>query len=189
SYDAFFTVREALAFTQKWQRTDGKMAHELSQTEKYIDWFKDYPYGYIHGDTTPYYIAAMYDYYLLSADEAFIKSSWNSLKRAYSWCLSTDENDDGLMDNQNQTDAFTLHFVPELGIGSKIVNVKVNEQSVAFEQIISTQTIQPEEEFILEGPTTVEVAFDPTVELLPPYIETKTGDSNKGLKIISVKHE
>jgi glycogen debranching enzyme len=100
SYGAQEFVRDTLAFTQKWQREDGKMAHELSQAEGYIDWWKDYHYGYIHGDTTPYYIAAMYDYARMTGDTAFIKSSWESLKKAYEWCLSTDANRDGLMDNK-----------------------------------------------------------------------------------------
>lgn len=99
SYGAFSTVRDTLAFNQKWQRKDGKMAHELSQAAGYIDWWNDYHYGYIHADTTPYYIVAMYDYLRMSGDEAFIKESWDSLKRAYEWCLSTDANGDGLMDN------------------------------------------------------------------------------------------
>ncbi len=98
-YGAVDTVKEALAFTQKWQRDDGKMAHELSQAAGYIDWFKDYPYGYIHGDTTPYYIAAFCDYYLWSGDREFLKQSWPSLRRAYDWCLTTDADGDGLMDN------------------------------------------------------------------------------------------
>jgi glycogen debranching enzyme len=92
-------AKKALAFTQKWQREDGKMAHELSQAAGYIDWFKEYPYGYIHGDTTPYYIAAFYDYYSYSGDGEFLKQSWPSLRRAYEWCLTTDGNADGLMDN------------------------------------------------------------------------------------------
>ena len=100
AYGAFETVRDILAFTQKWQREDGKMAHELSQAEGYIDWWSDYPYGYIHGDTTPYYIAAMYEYVKSSGDREFIKSSWSSLQLAYDWCLSTDANNDGLMDNK-----------------------------------------------------------------------------------------
>ncbi|MEW5902371.1 MAG: hypothetical protein AB1715_12975, partial [Acidobacteriota bacterium] len=75
SYGALEEAREALAFTQKWQREDGKMAHELSQAAGYIDWFKDYPYGYIHGDTTPYYIAAVYDYFLRSGDIEFLRES------------------------------------------------------------------------------------------------------------------
>jgi glycogen debranching enzyme len=100
SYGASESARETLAFTQKWQRDDGKMAHELSQAEGYIDWWNDYHYGYIHGDTTPYYIAAMYDYAKLTGDVGFIKKSWESLKKAYEWCLSTDANKDGLMDNK-----------------------------------------------------------------------------------------
>ena len=99
SYGAFSSVKEALTFTQKWQREDGKMAHELSQAAGYLNWFKDYPYGYIHGDTTPFYIAACYDYCRMSGDIGFIKASWPSLKRAYDWCLTTDADGDGLMDN------------------------------------------------------------------------------------------
>lgn len=100
SYGAHSSARDALAFTQKWQRDDGKMAHELSQAAAYIDWWNDYHYGYIHGDTTPYYIAVLYDYVRMTGDDEFIKSSWDSLKRAYEWCLSTDANGDGLMDNR-----------------------------------------------------------------------------------------
>jgi glycogen debranching enzyme len=99
SLGALDKAREALEFTQKWQREDGKMAHELSQAAGYIDWFKNYPYGYIHGDTTPYYIAAFYDYFSSSGDREFLKQSWPSLQRAYEWCLTTDGNGDGLMDN------------------------------------------------------------------------------------------
>ncbi|MDZ7266621.1 MAG: GH116 family glycosyl hydrolase [candidate division KSB1 bacterium] len=100
SYGAFAAVQEALAFTQKWQRRDGKMAHELSQAEGYLNWFQDYPYGYLHGDTTPFYLCAMYDYYAASGDAAFIRKSWPSLQRAFQWCLTTDANGDGLMDNR-----------------------------------------------------------------------------------------
>ena len=100
SFGAFESARAVLGFTRKWQREDGKMAHELSQAEGYIDWWNDYPYGYIHGDTSPYYIAAVYDYVRWSGDEAFVRESWDSLRRAYDWCLTTDANEDGLMDNR-----------------------------------------------------------------------------------------
>jgi hypothetical protein len=99
SFGAFESARAVLGFTRKWQREDGKMAHELSQAEGYIDWWNDYPYGYIHGDTSPYYIAAVYDYVRWSGDEEFVRESWDSLRRAYDWCLTTDANGDGLMDN------------------------------------------------------------------------------------------
>jgi hypothetical protein len=98
-YGAFSAVREALLFTQKWQRDDGKMAHELSQAAGYLNWFKDYPYGYIHGETTPFFIAACYDYLRMSGDIEFVKQSWPSLNKAYAWCLTTDGDGDGLMDN------------------------------------------------------------------------------------------
>ncbi len=93
-------ARSAIAFTQKWQRADGKMAHELSQAAAYIDWFKDYPYAYIHGDTTPYYLVALWDYYLHTGDLKFLQQSWPSVCRAFDWCLTTDEDGDGLMDNR-----------------------------------------------------------------------------------------
>jgi len=93
-------AKSSLAFTQKWQRDDGKMAHELSQAAAYINWFKDYPYAYIHGDTTPYYLVAVWDYYERTGDIDFLKKSWPSLRRAFDWCLTTDEDGDGLMDNR-----------------------------------------------------------------------------------------
>jgi len=91
--------RDGLAFTQKWQRKDGKMAHELSQAAGYLRWWEDYPYGYIHGDTSPYYIVAMEDYVRRTGDLEFLKASWPSILRAYEWSLATDGDGDGLMDN------------------------------------------------------------------------------------------
>lgn len=109
SMNAYATSKQALAFTQKWQREDGKMAHELSQAEGYINWFKDYPYGYIHGDTSPFYLTVMFDYYKMTGDRDFVRSSWASLQRAYDWCLTTDADNDGLMDN-NKAGLGALEF-------------------------------------------------------------------------------
>jgi glycogen debranching enzyme len=119
SYQAFGTVRDALAFAQKWQRADGKMAHELSQAAGYVDWFKDYHFGYIHADTTPYFIAAMGDYYQSTGDTVFIRQSWESIKKAFRWCLSTDENGDGLMDN-SKAGLGALEFGPLTNIQTDI---------------------------------------------------------------------
>jgi len=91
--------RDGLAFTQKWQRKDGKMSHELSQAAGYLRWWEDYPYGYIHGDTSPYYIVAVEDYVRTTGDLAFLKASWPSVLKAYDWSLATDADGDGLMDN------------------------------------------------------------------------------------------
>ena len=96
----FEAVREALAFMDQFQREDGKMAHEISQATGYIDWFGDYPYAYIHADTSPYYIAAVFDYYRMTGDLAFVRERWPALQRAYAWCRTTDGDGDGLMDNR-----------------------------------------------------------------------------------------
>lgn len=93
-------VRDAIAFFHPFQREDGKMPHEITQATAYVDWFGDYPYAFIHGDTTPYYLAALYDYYLRTGDLAFVRDAWPVARRAYAWSRSTDANGDGLMDNR-----------------------------------------------------------------------------------------
>lgn len=97
---AFPLVKNALGFTTKWQRKDGKMAHELSQAAGYINWWEDYPYGYIHADTTPYFIVALEAYINQSGDLEFLKQCWPVAVKAFKFCLNTDKNHDGLMDNQ-----------------------------------------------------------------------------------------
>ena len=99
SFGNMAASRDGLAFTQKWQRKDGKMAHELSQAAGYLRWWEDYPYGYIHGDSSPYYIVAMEDYVRRTGDLEFLKASWSSILKAYEWSLATDGDGDGLMDN------------------------------------------------------------------------------------------
>ena len=98
-YGDFETNSQAFRFLQKQQRADGKMMHELSQGGGMIRWFQDYPYGYYHADTTPLYIIASNEYLTQSGDRAFLKESWDSLKRAYAYCVSADKNGDGLMEN------------------------------------------------------------------------------------------
>jgi glycogen debranching enzyme len=98
-YGDFETTRQAFRFLQAQQRADGKMMHELSQAGAMIRWFQDYPYGYYHADTTPLYIIAVDEYLRQSGDRVFLKESWESLKKAYSYCVSADKNGDGLMEN------------------------------------------------------------------------------------------
>jgi hypothetical protein len=99
SYGDLDTIRQSLDFLRKRQRADGKMMHELSQGAGYLRWFEDYPYGYYHADTTPLYIIAVRDYVRASGDAAFARDFWASVRKAYDYCVSTDENGDGLMDN------------------------------------------------------------------------------------------
>jgi glycogen debranching enzyme len=99
AYGDLDTVRQSLEFLRKRQRADGKMMHELSQGAGFIRWFEDYGYGYYHADTTPLYIVAVRDYVRASGDAAFAKDFWPSMRKAYEYCASTDEDGDGLMDN------------------------------------------------------------------------------------------
>ena len=99
AYGDFDTVKQTLEFLRTRQRADGKMMHELSQGAGYIKWFEEFPYGYYHADTTPLYIVAVRDYVRASGDAAMAKEFWPSMKQAYDYCASTDEDGDGLMDN------------------------------------------------------------------------------------------
>ncbi len=99
AYGDFDTVKQSLEFLRRRQRADGKMMHELSQGAGYLKWFEDFPYGYYHADTTPLYLIAVRDYVRASGDTALAKDFWPSMKQAYGYCLSTDEDGDGLMDN------------------------------------------------------------------------------------------
>lgn len=99
AYGDHATVKQTIEFLRTRQRADGKMMHELSQGAGYIRWFEDFPYGYYHADTTPLYIIATRDYVRASGDLAFAKDIWPSIRKAYDYCASTDEDGDGLMDN------------------------------------------------------------------------------------------
>jgi glycogen debranching enzyme len=85
----FITTRTALEFLSKFQRDDGKIPHEISQTASLVDWFKNYPYGYASADATPLYIIAMNDYLRESGDVDFVRGKWDSLWKAYQFLQST----------------------------------------------------------------------------------------------------
>lgn len=94
------TVRQgALRFFAKFQRADGKITHEISQSAGRVPWFTEYPYAFYHGDTTPFWILAFGEYWKQTADTALLRELWPSLRRAYDWSRATDTDGDGLMDN------------------------------------------------------------------------------------------
>jgi hypothetical protein len=90
------SMREAFRFIQKFQRTDGAVPHEISQSAGVIDWFKKYPYAYIHSDTSLWYLIAMGHFYSFTGDGAFLKESWSSIKKAYAYCVSLLSAENGL---------------------------------------------------------------------------------------------
>jgi GH15 family glucan-1,4-alpha-glucosidase len=85
----FATTKTALTFLSKFQREDGKIAHEISQAAGYVNWFKDFPYGFASADATPLYIIAMDDYLEQSGDAEFIREKWSSIWKAYEFLRST----------------------------------------------------------------------------------------------------
>src|SRR5215470_6707827 len=85
----FATARTALAFVAQFQREDGKIPHEIAQGASFVNWFKDYPYGFASADATPLYIIAMHDYVQTSGDAEFAKTNWDHLWRAYQFLNST----------------------------------------------------------------------------------------------------
>ncbi len=85
----FATTKTALEFISKYQRTDGKIPHEISQGASFVNWFTDYPYGYASADATPLYIIAVNDYVTESGDTSFAREKWDSLWKAYEFLRST----------------------------------------------------------------------------------------------------
>ena len=84
----FSTVRQALDFLSKYQRADGKITHEISQSASFMDWFKT-PYAYASADATPLFIIAVNDYVTHSGDIGFAQQKWDNLSRAYDFLRST----------------------------------------------------------------------------------------------------
>lgn len=84
----FATARQALEFLSKYQRTDGKIPHEISQTASFTDWFKT-PWAFASADATPLFIIAMNDYVTNSGDVEFAQQKWDNLWRAYEFLRST----------------------------------------------------------------------------------------------------
>jgi len=85
----FSTSRVALDFVSKFQREDGKVPHEISQSANLVPWFKDFPYPWASADATPLFILAMDDYARQSGDLAFVREKWDNLWRAYQFLKST----------------------------------------------------------------------------------------------------
>jgi hypothetical protein len=79
-----------------------------------------------------------------------------------------------------------MRFSPALGLGTKIGSAILNGAalSVRLDTPPFAQSIEPQIEFALTGDDTVELKIDPGPEIIPPEVSTKTGDLNRGLKII-----
>ncbi len=94
-----WVLADAFPFLEGFQREDGKMMHELTRSATLLDWFGEYPYAWIHGDTTPFYIVALANYIRWTNDRNLLERSWPHLMKAYEFGKWADEDGDGLMDN------------------------------------------------------------------------------------------
>jgi hypothetical protein len=92
-------VAEGLRFLARYQREDGKIPHEISQAAQHVPWFTDFPYAYYHADTTPFWIVAVWRYWRASGDKALLEDLWPSVEKAYRWCLTTETDGDGIIEN------------------------------------------------------------------------------------------
>jgi glycogen debranching enzyme len=99
SYGDLPTSRTALEFLRKYQRSDGKIPHEISQSATFVDWFNAFPYAWASADATPLYIVACADYYRISGDKEFLNASKDSLIKAYQFTAATDTDGNGLVEN------------------------------------------------------------------------------------------
>lgn len=98
-YGDFDSMKAAFKFLAKYQRADGKITHEISQSAGMIKWFEEFPYAYYHADTTPFYIAAVHNLYRQSGDKKFIEELWPTLRKAYDFCIANDSDGDGILEN------------------------------------------------------------------------------------------
>ncbi len=112
-------TRKSLDFFARFQRDDGRIAHEISQAAGWVDWFGEYPYAFIHADTTPYFILCAGDYLRWTGDLDFVRGMWSSLRKAYEYCRNLDTDDDGLVEN-------SAAGLGALELGSLLANIHVD---------------------------------------------------------------
>ena len=91
-YGDYEKVREIIKTFGVYQDPDGKVYHELTTSGSA---------HYDASDSTPLYIVLAGYYLEKTGDLEFIKSQWENIKKALSFCYSTDTDGDGLIENTN----------------------------------------------------------------------------------------
>ncbi len=95
----YATTRTALDFLEQFQREDGKIPHEISQSAALLDWFEDYPYPWASADATPLYVIVHAGLWQATGDTEYLREHWDSIKAAYEFTKQTDTDGDGLVEN------------------------------------------------------------------------------------------
>lgn len=99
SYGDYDSARSALAFLRTYQRADGKVPHEISQSAGIVPWFTDYTYPWNSADATPLYVIVQADRFRATGDRAFLDESWDSIVKAWRFTAATDTDGNGLVEN------------------------------------------------------------------------------------------
>lgn len=86
----FSLVRQVLRFLGDRQDVTGKVLHEATTSGQF---------HYDAADSTPLYLLLVARYLAWSGDRDFVTSIWPHVERAYAFCLSTDSDGDGLIEN------------------------------------------------------------------------------------------
>jgi hypothetical protein len=97
----FATTRAALEFLRRYQRADGKIPHEISQSAGLVPWFDQFPYAWASADATPLYVIAQADYFRAAGELDFLRQAWDSIVKAYRFSAATDRDGNGLIENTN----------------------------------------------------------------------------------------
>jgi glycogen debranching enzyme len=99
AFGDFPATRSALDFLRTYQRGDGKIPHEISQSASLLPWFTGYPYPWNSADATPLYVIAHADHWRATGDHAFLQASWESILKAWRFSAATDTDGNGLVEN------------------------------------------------------------------------------------------
>jgi glycogen debranching enzyme len=86
----FSLVRQVLRFLGDRQDVTGKVLHEATTSGQF---------HYDAADATPLYLLLVARYLAWSGDREFVASIWPHVERAYAYCVSTDTDADGLIEN------------------------------------------------------------------------------------------
>ncbi len=87
----FSLVRQVIRFLGDRQDVTGKVLHEATTSGQF---------HFDAADATPLFLLLVARYLAWSGDRDFVASIWPHVERAYAYCLSTDSDGDGLIENQ-----------------------------------------------------------------------------------------
>ncbi|MBC7121800.1 MAG: amylo-alpha-1,6-glucosidase, partial [Pseudothermotoga sp.] len=79
-------VKKTLEFYLSFQSEEGRIPHEISQSQGLIDWFNKYKgFAFLHADTTAWFLIACADYILQSGDTNFFERHSEKILKAISF--------------------------------------------------------------------------------------------------------